>query len=63
MRKDTLTDLNAAGKTWYSKYNNEVEFFTADGVDPDTGRELRRSTSWIIFKYAGKQKDTLVAEE
>lgn len=63
MRKDTLTDLNATGKTWYSKYNNEVEFFTDDGVDPDTGRELRKSTSWIIFKYAGKQKDTIMAEE
>lgn len=63
MRKDTLTDQNAAGKTWYSKYNNEVEFFTDDGVDPDTGKELRRSTSWIIFKYAGKHKDSIEVEE
>ena len=62
MRKDTLTDLNAVGKTWYSKYNNEVEFFTDDGIDPDNGRELRKSTSLIIFKYAGKQKDTIELE-
>ncbi|MGG5209454.1 hypothetical protein ACQWU4_10940 [Chryseobacterium sp. MIQD13] len=63
MRKDTLTDLNALGRTWYSKYNNEVEFFTDDGIDPDNGRELRKSTSLIIYKYAGKQKDSIEVEE
>lgn len=63
MRKDTLTDVNALGKVWYSKYNNEVEFFTDDGVDPDNGRELRKVTSLIIYKYAGKQKDSIVTEE
>ncbi|WP_160139000.1 hypothetical protein [Chryseobacterium sp. c4a] len=52
-RKDTLTVNNALGKTWYSKYNGHVEFFTMDGVDPDTGRELRASTEYIIDKYAG----------
>lgn len=62
MRKDTLTDLNAVGKTWYSKYNNEVEFFTMDGVDPDNGRELRRSTPFIIYKYAGRPKDSIQVE-
>ncbi|KFF74067.1 hypothetical protein HX13_16450 [Chryseobacterium sp. P1-3] len=63
MRKDTLTELNALGKTWYSKYNNEVEFFTDDGVDPDNGRELRKTSPVIIFKYAGKPYDSLVVEE
>lgn len=63
MRKDTLTDVNALGRTWYSKYNNEVEFFTDDGIDPDNGRELRKSTSLIIYKYAGKQKDSVEIEE
>ncbi|MGK6343296.1 hypothetical protein ACMGDK_13725 [Chryseobacterium sp. DT-3] len=63
MRKDTLTDQNALGRTWYSKYYNEVEFFTDDGIDPDNGRELRKSTSLIIYKYAGKQKDSIEAEE
>ncbi|WP_185288309.1 hypothetical protein [Chryseobacterium lactis] len=63
MRKDTLTDVNALGKVWYSKYNNEVEFFTDDGVDPDNGRELRKATSLIIYKYAGKQKDSVEVEE
>lgn len=52
-RKDTLTAENALGKTWYSKFNGNVEFFTMDGVDPDNGRELRASTGYIIAKYAG----------
>lgn len=63
MRKDTLTEMNALGKTWYSKYNSGVEFFTDDGVDPETGRELRRSTPLIIFKYAGKPQDSIEVGE
>ncbi len=63
MRKDTLTDVNALGKIWYSKYNNEVEFFTDDGIDPDNGRELRRVSPLIIYKYAGMQKDSIEFEE
>ncbi|WP_284465012.1 hypothetical protein [Chryseobacterium sp.] len=51
-RKDTLTVYNALGKTWYSKFNGNVEFFTMDGVDPDNGKELRASTGYIIQKYA-----------
>jgi hypothetical protein len=53
-RKDTLTEENALGKTWYSKYNGNVEFFTMDGVDPDTGKELDKSTSHMILKYRKK---------
>ncbi len=56
-RKDTLTVENAVGKTWYSKYNGVVEFFTLDGEDPDNGRELRASTGYIIEKYAGVQEE------
>ncbi|AZA91566.1 Uncharacterised protein [Chryseobacterium nakagawai] len=52
-RKDTLTVDNALGSTWYSKFNGNVEFFTMDGIDPATGRELRASTAYIIGKYAG----------
>jgi len=32
-RTDTIT-LKALGHTWYSKINNEVEYFTADGFHP-----------------------------
>lgn len=62
-RKDTLTVQNAYGKTWYSKYNGEVAFFTMDGKDPDNGRELRSSTPYIIYKYGGKQQDSIGVEE
>ncbi|ASK31134.1 hypothetical protein CEY12_13910 [Chryseobacterium sp. T16E-39] len=62
-RKDTLTEQNALGKTWYSKYNGVVEFFTDDGIDPNNGRELRKSTPFIIFKYAGKPEDSIQIEE
>jgi hypothetical protein len=63
MRKDTMTVKNSLGRTWYSKYNGNVEFFTADGIDPDTDRELRKSTLFIISKYAGVQTDSLQIEE
>ncbi|MBK1894871.1 hypothetical protein [Chryseobacterium paridis] len=62
-RKDTLTEENALGTTWYSKYNGNVEFFTGDGTDPNNGRELRKSTPFIIFKYAGKPEDSIQVEE
>jgi hypothetical protein len=61
-RKDTMTVDNSLGKTWYSKYNGEVEFFTNDGIDPDNGRELKKSTPFMIEKYAGKNADTIQAE-
>ncbi|WP_449400150.1 hypothetical protein [Chryseobacterium wanjuense] len=51
-RKDTMTVENSLGRTWYSKYNGDVEFFTADGVDPENGKELKKSTELMIKKYA-----------
>jgi hypothetical protein len=62
-RKDTMTVENSLGKTWYSKCNGEVEFFTADGIDPDTKKELKKTTSFIIDKYAGKNSDSLLVKE
>ncbi|MCS3867581.1 hypothetical protein J3D55_000497 [Chryseobacterium ginsenosidimutans] len=62
-RKDTMTVDNSLGKTWYSKYNGEVEFFTNDGIDPDNGRELKKSTSFMIEKYAGKNIDSIQVAE
>ncbi len=61
-RKDTMTIENSLGKTWYSKYNGDVEFFTADGIDPDTKKELRKSSEYIINKYSGKKNDSIQAE-
>lgn len=61
-RKDTMTVENSLGKTWYSKYYGNVEFFTADGIDPDNNRELRKSTAPMIEKYAGKNADSIQVE-
>lgn len=61
-RKDTMTVENSFGRTWYSKCYGEVEFFTADGIDPDTKRELRKSTEYIIDKYAGKNAELLLVK-
>jgi len=61
-RKDTLTVENALGKTWYSKVNGKVEFFTMDGIDPDNKKELKRSTEYIIRKYSGKKPSIMPAE-
>ncbi|MFC3160099.1 hypothetical protein SAMN05443633_11945 [Chryseobacterium arachidis] len=61
-RKDTMTVENSLGKTWYSKYYGDVEFFTADGIDPDNNRELRKSTAPMIEKYAGKNADSIQVE-
>jgi hypothetical protein len=42
----------AIGRLWYSKINNEVEFFTAAGEHPVVfGRRLKPVTSYIISKY------------
>lgn len=61
-RKDTMTVENSLGRTWYSKFNGDVEFFTADGIDPDTKKELKKTTPLIIEKYAGKNADSLYVE-
>lgn len=54
-RPDTLTnkDIN---RVWYSKIDNEVEFFTAAGSHPVNRRKpLRAMSQHILIKYAKKQ--------
>lgn len=49
---DTITH-RAIGSVWYSKINNKVEFFTADGDHPVViDRHLKPVTKRIIDKYA-----------
>ncbi|PWN65818.1 hypothetical protein [Chryseobacterium viscerum] len=50
-RPDTLTLGNSLGKVWCSKYNNEVNFFTMDGVNPDNKKELKLATDHMILTY------------
>lgn len=50
---DTLTVDNGVGNTYYTKYNNNVEFFTMDGINPNNGKGLKEATEHMIIKYAG----------
>lgn len=52
-RPDTLTVENGFGNSWYTKYDNEVEFFTMDGINPNNGKSLKDATEHMITKYAG----------
>ncbi|WP_449388901.1 hypothetical protein [Chryseobacterium lineare] len=62
-RKDTMTIANSLGKVWCSKWNNEVDFFTMDGKNPDNGRELKMASDHMILKYAGRNTDSIYVEE
>ncbi|WP_294285359.1 hypothetical protein [uncultured Chryseobacterium sp.] len=52
-RPDTLTIENAAGKVWYDKSDNHVEFFTNYGQHPENGKTLKEATAHIIDTYGG----------
>ncbi|NML58422.1 hypothetical protein [Chryseobacterium cheonjiense] len=62
-RKDTMTVENSLGKVWCSKWNNEVDFFTMDGINPDNGKELKLASEHMISKYSGNHIDSLELEE
>lgn len=54
-RPDTLNIDNGMDRVWYSKYQNKVEFFTMDGVNPDNQKELKPVSERIILKYASEK--------
>jgi len=41
---------------WYSKQDNVLEYFNADGKNPATGKDLRPITTYIIHKHILKKK-------
>lgn len=45
---DTITSIK---NVWYSKHQNVVVFFTADGVNPENGKDVRPVTTYIFEKY------------
>lgn len=52
---DTMT-FNSLNKVWYSKINNEVEFFTTKGKHPlKTDRVLKPITTHILGKYGNNR--------
>lgn len=51
-RQDTLSSADI-GKVWYSKINNEVEFFTNHGFHPiHRHKPLKAATAYMIKNYA-----------
>ncbi len=54
-RPDTL-GLKDLGNIWYSKIDNEIEFFTAPGFHPvQPRRSLKATTKYIFETYAGQK--------
>lgn len=47
---DTITE-KYLNKVWYSKHQNVVEFFTADGENPENGKELKILSQHMFEKY------------
>jgi hypothetical protein len=53
MKPDTLSKADV-GKVWYSKIDNEVEFFTHSGYHPvNSKKSLKAATEHIINTWAG----------
>jgi hypothetical protein len=63
MRPDTLTVDNALEKFWYDKNNNEVDFFTSFGINPESGKALKDVTEHILKTHAGENADSIRIEE
>ena len=49
-RPDTITEASLH-KVWYSKSNNQVEFFTADGENPEDNQLLRQLSIHMYNQY------------
>ncbi|MEN5231923.1 hypothetical protein [Sphingobacterium faecium] len=59
MKPDTLTKADV-GKVWYSKIDNEVEFFTHSGYHPvHIKKSLKAATEHIINTWAGRKSVNL----
>lgn len=57
---DTMT-FNSLNKVWYSKINNEVEFFTTKGKHPlKTDRTLKPITTHILGKYGNNRIQSFI---
>lgn len=49
---DTTTFFkNGEVRVWYDKFNNELYYFTAPGINPESGKTLRPITHYMINKY------------
>lgn len=53
-RPDTIIVESSLGKMWYDKSDNDVEFFTGHGTNPENGKTLKEATKYIIYTYGGE---------
>lgn len=58
-RKITPTDTttffkNGKANVWYDKNDNELYFFSAPGINPETGKTVKEITPYMINKYITK---------
>ncbi|MDP9958878.1 hypothetical protein [Chryseobacterium lathyri] len=53
-RPDTINVESSLGKVWYDKSDNDVEFFTSHGVNPENEKTLKEATEHIIYTYGGE---------
>lgn len=53
-RADTITVESSLGKVWYDKSDNDVEFYTSHGVNPENQKTLKEATEHIIYTYGGE---------
>lgn len=49
---DTITSIK---NVWYSKHQNVVEFFTADGKNPENGKALQELSKHMFDKYIKRE--------
>ncbi|MDT0678752.1 hypothetical protein [Autumnicola musiva] len=49
---DTTTFFrNGKANVWYDKHENELYFFSAPGINPETGKTVKEITDYMINKY------------
>lgn len=49
---DTTTFFkNGKANVWYDKNDNELYFFSAPGINPETGKTVKEITDYMINKY------------
>ena len=49
---DTTTFFkNGKANVWYDKHENDLYFFSAPGVNPETGKTVKEITDYMINKY------------
>lgn len=53
---DTTTFFkNGEANVWYDKHNNELYYFSAPGINPETGKTVKEITEYMVNKHIRKR--------